>query len=354
MEIVLNAPSNGRPIVYHPGDKITGKLIYNARAEQKLLHRMKLAFEVHGFITTDPTSLDAASVDLQHQLFYDEVCLFDGPFILKHALVCPFHFTVPTTHEYGGRKWLLPPSFSQVFQGTHLRAAFCVMVQYNLRVTAIEDPRPRTVQLSKSLTVQHASKSLPDVKQAVSRIPMTHCYSRDTLCRHVKEKLQVFFNVVGRSHASNFHATLSFPKTLFRNQTGTISINVQKGVGGPSMREPVLVLQALRARLQGTLHTISEREVTKEYGTFLSRPNVRLSLYDKPTTIISDISIDSFAQGKIFLPDFSSVSPYAQHTHFVDVEIAIAEEGTRNTFLLSGRAPVKVLPPMSDAVRSAR
>ena len=354
MEIVLDSTPKGRPIVYHPGDKITGKLMYNARAEQKVLYRMTLALEVRGFITADPTSLDVARIDLQHQLFYDEVCLFDGPFTVKYGLVWPFHFTVPTTYEYGGRKWLLPPSFSQVFPGTHLRAAFCVMIQYNLRATVIEGPRQQSLQLSKSLTVQQTSKKLPDSKQASSRIPMTHCHSRDTLCRHVKEKLQVFFNVVGRPHAANFHATLSFPKTLFRGQAGTICINVQKGLEGPSMREPILVLQAFRARLQGTLHTISEREVTREYGTFHSRPNVRLSLHDKPTTVISDISIDSFAQGNSFLPDFYSVSPYVQHTHFVDVEIAIVEEGTGNTFLLSGRAPVKVLPPLSDEVRGGR
>jgi hypothetical protein len=354
MEIKLDSPSDGRSPVYSLGDIVAGTFTYNARGERKCLQRLTLALEVHGYITADPLSHDGASIDLYHQLFCKEVCLWDDAFIVKQPLVWPFRFALPTTCEDNGRKWLPPPSFSHVFQGTHRQAAFCVMVQYRLRATASEDSAQQPIEFCKSLTVQQTSNTaLHRRKETLSQIPMTQTSIRNTICRQVKERLQILFHVVGRPHASNFHATLSLPKELYRGKTGAVRLIVQKGMSGPSMQEPSLVLQSIRLRLQGTLHTIGERQVTREYGTFDSHPNLRLSLQEKPTTITSDISIDSFVRGALFTPDFYSPSPYVRHSHFIDVEMDIIEEETGNVFQLLGRGSVNVLPPASGVMAAS-
>ena len=345
MQITINPPCGGQA-AYSSGDVVTGTLTYNSLSQRKCLRRLTLALEVQGYITTDPTSHDGASVDLQHLLCYQERCLIDEPFAVKQPLVWPFSFDIPTTYDYCGRKWKLPPSLSQIFQGTHRRAAFCVMVKYSIRATAKDDSSRRAVHAAGTFAVQQASKTPDATKASTLRIPMTHVCSRVTLCRQMREKLQVMFHITGRPHAGNFQATLCFPKQLYYGQAAMVQCSVQKGMTGPSMKDPSLVLQSFRLRLQGTLQTIAERQVTREYGIYASKDIVRLSLQDKPTTIASNLSIDSFTRGSVHLPDFHNASPYLRHSHFIDVDMEIMEEDTGNVFQLSGRCAVEVLAPM--------
>ena len=349
MEITLDCPDNQTP-VYRPGDVVSGTVKYNIYGQRKCLQRLVVVLEVQGYITVDPTTHDGATFDLDHELFHRSVSLSEGAVAVQQLLVWPIRFIVPTRYEYNGEKWLLPPSFSQIFPEIHKRSAFCVMVQYTIRATAWEGSSSREIHACKALTVQLAPPQLHAQKESLVPIPMTPSYVRSTLCQQIREKLQVFLDIKGRPHAANFQATVGFPKCLYRGQTAAVHLRVQNGIGGPTLREPSLILRSLRLRLQGTLQTIAESQITREYGTYVSQEVMPLSLQDKPNRVVSNLSIDSFAQGTLYLPDFYNPSPFVRHTHFIDIEMEVVEEGTGCAFQLSGRSSVTVLPPVKDGV----
>lgn len=347
MEITLDCPDNQTP-VYCPGDIVSGTVRYNIYGQRKCLQRLVVGMEVKGYITVDPNTHDGATFDLDQELFSRPISLSEGAIAVQQPLIWPIRFMVPSRYEYNGGKWLLPPSFSQIFPGIHKRAAFCVMVQYTIRATAWEDSSSREVHACKALTVQQAPPQPHTQKEILVPIPMTPSSVRSTRCRQIREKLQVFLDIKSRPHAANFQATAGFPKRLYRGQTAAVHLHVHKGIGGPFLREPSLTLRSLRLRLQGTLQTIAERQITREYGTYASQQAISLSLQDKPNKVVSNLSIDSFAQGTLYLPDFYNPSPFVRHTHFIDIEMEVIEEGTGCAFHLSGRCSVTVLPPVKD------
>ncbi|KAK3686839.1 hypothetical protein LTR37_019430 [Vermiconidia calcicola] len=352
MDITLDDSATDLERFYCPGDVVSGRLTYHVDHEAHNLRNVAMSFEGHGYLTTDPGLKYGTDLDVEHQIYFSkDTRVFQGPYLVKQTLIWPFAFRLPMWVTFAGRPWALPPSLTQLFEGTRKQHTFFLMVRYTIRATAENGHSRSDIQASKHLTVRPTISNLSDVRDALSCVRMTVTSVTKSSKRPVKKKLLDLFRTTPRS-AGAFDAAVLVPQRLWIGQKGHISLAVQKTVGGFYAEAPALVLQRVHLRLRNIIHTIDHRRSQRDCGSFLSTSKLPLKLQGRPVTIVANLSMESFTHDPSPLADFYCPTPYFRLTHEIEIELSIMDEATGYMSELSGCLLVHVVGAPSPTRQS--